>query len=81
MTLQVLYFSVLRDLTGTGAAEETVPDGSTVADLLRHLYGKHPALAAWDASLLVAVNHTYTRRGEPLAEGDEVALMPPVQGG
>jgi molybdopterin synthase catalytic subunit len=31
--------------------------------------------------LLYAVNRVYAARGEPLAEGDEIALIPPVSGG
>src|SRR6187455_1682371 len=33
------------------------------------------------AGLVYAVNRTYVERGTPLADGDEVALIPPVSGG
>jgi len=33
------------------------------------------------AGLLYAVNREYVERGHPLADGDEVALIPPVSGG
>ena len=82
MTLRVLFFSLLRDLTGTGEIELTCAEGvSTVNGLLGMLYERWPALSAWDASLLVAVDQTYAKRGDALHEGAEVAVMPPVQGG
>ncbi|MDB6139893.1 MAG: molybdopterin synthase sulfur carrier subunit [Verrucomicrobiaceae bacterium] len=80
MKLRLLFFSVLRDLTGTAELELTC-EAATVRGLLGVLYERWPALAAWDASLLIAVDQTYARRDDPLHDGAEVALMPPVQGG
>ena len=53
-----------------------LPTGSTVGDVW-------PALELGDepAGLLYAVNKAYAERGSPLADGDEVALIPPVSGG
>jgi molybdopterin converting factor small subunit len=58
-----------------------LPDGATVADLLARLFREHPALEKWDAHLLVAVGLEWAARSQTLREGDEVSLMPPVQGG
>lgn len=33
------------------------------------------------ASIVIARNHEFATTGEPLVEGDEVALLPPVSGG
>lgn len=81
MKVRVLYFSVLKDLTGTEESEIALAEGATVADLLANAFQKWPALQAWDASLLVAVDQTYAKRNTALHEGAEVAIMPPVQGG
>lgn len=81
MKVRVLYFSVLKDLTGTEESEIVLAEGATVGDLLAHIFQKWPALQAWDASLLVAVDQTYAKRNTPLHEDAEVAIMPPVQGG
>lgn len=81
MRLRVLFFSVLRDLTGEAEIPWQMPAPATVADLLQALYQRWPALGEWDASLLVAVDQTYVKKGEPLHENCEVAIMPPVQGG
>ena len=82
MKLRVLFFSLLRDLTGTEEIELTCAEGvTTVGELLGMLYDRWPALGPWDASLLVAVDQMYAKRGDALHEGAEVAVMPPVQGG
>lgn len=84
-SLRLLFFSSLRDVTGADELDWPWPpsDGGaqTVATLLAGLYDRWPALAAWDARLLVAVDLAYALRGDPLRPGQEVALMPPVQGG
>lgn len=83
--LRLLFFSSLRDVTGTEEIDWPWPPrgggAQTVAALLAGLYDRWPALAAWDARLLVAVDLTYARREDLLRPGQEVALMPPVQGG
>lgn len=81
MITRVLFFSVLRDITGSEEINWQMPEGATVADLLENLYRRWPKLGEWDASLLVAVNQTYVKRTELLLPQCEVALMPPVQGG
>lgn len=87
MTIQVnvLFFSVLRDLAGsdriTVPIEVSDDAAATMGDLLATLYRAHPALEKWDNSLLLAVNAEFATRDTLLNEGDEIALMPPVQGG
>jgi len=81
MKLRVLFFSVLRDLTGQEEIELTCEGVYTVADLLAMLHARWPKLAEWDSSLLVAVDHAYVKRDAALHDGAEVAIMPPVQGG
>lgn len=82
MKLRVLFFSVLRDITGVDETTIELPAGqATVASLLDHLYALWPPLRSWDQSLLIALDHVYARRGDSLHEDAEVAIMPPVQGG
>jgi molybdopterin converting factor subunit 1 len=81
MNVRVLFFSVLKDITGVEETPWDCPPGATIADLLRQLFAQWPRLAEWDASLLVAIDHTYVKRDAPLTSGCEVAIMPPVQGG
>ncbi len=82
MNLRVLFFSVLRDVTGVeGVALEWSEEGGTVAELLAVLYGRFPGLEGWDGSVLVAADLAYVGRNDRLFPGQEVAIMPPVQGG
>jgi molybdopterin converting factor small subunit len=57
-------------------AELELPLVPTIGDLL-----KDPRLARLPGDALMAVNHCFADRATPLADGDEVALMPPVSGG
>ncbi|WP_158943212.1 MoaD/ThiS family protein [Granulicella sp. S190] len=79
MRVRVLYFGVLKDLFGHDHVEMELAEGSSVADLLT-LHRGLIATSVWDA-LAVAVNQEYSRAGDLLKDGDEVALLPPVSGG
>jgi molybdopterin synthase catalytic subunit len=79
MQVRVLFFGVLKDLLSSSGEALTVPEGTTVSQLLERLRarGGHPV---WSA-LAVAVNQEYASGTAVLSEGDEVALLPPVSGG
>ena len=80
--IRVLFFSVLRDLTGADQIDVAVErEGCTVADVIQQLYQNHPRIEEWDNKLLIAVNGEFAERDDTLKDGDELALMPPVQGG
>ncbi|MFL5961780.1 MAG: molybdenum cofactor biosynthesis protein [Gaiellaceae bacterium] len=73
MPVTVRLFAGLRDRAGWATREV---DAATVADVWRALeLGEEPA------GLLYAVNKEYATRDRALADGDEVALIPPVSGG
>lgn len=81
MRVQVLYFAALRELAGGPSEDLDLPDSvRTVADLLVHLGGRE-SLRGKLASTRVAINENFSEAESPLAEGDVVALIPPVQGG
>jgi len=52
-----------------------------VATLLDRLCARHPELDAYRPIVRVAVNGVYAAASDPVAAGDEVALIPPVAGG
>ncbi len=81
MTVDVLYFSLLRDISGCERESVEIDGACDVAGLIGKLFSRYPTLAEWDRSLLVAVNGEYATRETVLSDGCEVALMPPVQGG
>ena len=45
------------------------------------LEAQHPDLEAYSTSISCAVNEEYARMHAVLADGDEVAFLPPVSGG
>jgi molybdopterin synthase catalytic subunit len=70
----VRLFAGLRERAGTGSRE--LEDVARVGDVWPRLeLGDEPA------GLLYAVNREYADRDCELADGDEVALIPPVSGG
>ena len=81
MKVPVQFYSHLRDVAGVSEASADLPEGASVADLLSVLYGRHPKLRDWDNSILVGAGVEFVSRDYLLADGDEIAIMPPAQGG
>ena len=81
MKIKVLFFASCRDLVGTSEQEITVEDGITIADLISEIASKHVRFVDMVPSLMVSVNQEYAERDVVLADGDEVAFIPPVSGG
>ena len=82
MTIQLLYFAAVRDLAGK--SQETMvlsPVVSTIGDLRAHLERVVPALAGRLAAVRWAKNEVFVGMEAKLADGDVVALIPPVAGG
>jgi MoaE-MoaD fusion protein len=74
MRVTVRLFAGLRERAGRASLE--LEDVARVEDVWPAL-----DLGAEPAGLLYAVNREYVERGHELADGDEVALIPPVSGG
>jgi molybdopterin converting factor subunit 1 len=81
MRVRVLYFGMLREFAGTSAVDLEVSDGAIVRDVLELCEKEIPKLKEMLPSIACAVNHQYAKPEDPLSEGDEVALLPPVSGG
>lgn len=81
MKVQVRLFAAVSEAVGMREVALELPPGTTASGLLDHLVREHPRLGALRPALLLAVNREYARGDHPLAEGDEVALIPPVSGG
>lgn len=81
MKIRLLAFASAGDALGATETEMELPAGSRVADLRARLERDHPALGPLWPRLAVAVDGRIAGPGEPLAEGVEVALLPPVSGG
>ncbi len=76
MRVNVRLFAVLRERAGSGSFELDLDEGATVADAIRAL---EPV--AGQMPFRMAVNREYASDSTPIAEGDELAAIPPVSGG
>ena len=81
MQLNVLFFAQARERAGVARAELSLPAGSCVRDALDAIAREHPALASLRSHLAVAQDGVLVRANDPLRDGAELALLPPVSGG
>ena len=81
MRIEVRLFAMQRLQTGRRSHELELADGSDVAGAWAALVADFPDLAASAASVRFARNGRYVDADEPLAGGDELAVIPPVAGG
>jgi molybdopterin synthase catalytic subunit len=79
--VEILYFAVLRERVGKDRESLELPDGADVGAARSALAARHPAVAALLPRVQTAVNRTIAKDATVLADGDEVALLPPVAGG
>lgn len=77
--MKALLFASYADAFGSAEVPLLLVVGSTVGDAVAAIRGKSPA--AIPARPLVALNERYARYDDSLADGDEIALIPPVAGG
>jgi molybdopterin synthase catalytic subunit/molybdopterin converting factor small subunit len=76
MLITVRLFAMLRERAGSDTLDLDLPEGALVSDALAAM-----AELTDGAPVVMAVNRGYAHGDSPLAEGDELALIPPVSGG
>jgi molybdopterin converting factor subunit 1 len=81
ITVRVRAFALLREALGAAELAVTLPAGADVAALLARLDDDHPDAKLPGRRFTTAVNRSYAPPETVLADGDEVALIPPVSGG
>lgn len=81
LTVRVRLFALQRELAGTRELTVGLARGARARDAWDALVARHPVLAPGRSSVRFARNGTYVDADEPLADGDEVAMIPPVSGG
>lgn len=77
--IQVRLFAALREAAGTDVVEATGTTAGELADQLGARFGERFARIVGVSSFVV--NGERAGRETPVAEGDEVAILPPVSGG
>jgi MoaD family protein len=77
--VKVRLFAALREIAGDAHVDATGRTVGEIVDTLSARYGVRFAQIAEVGSMVV--NGERATRDTPIADGDEVALLPPVSGG
>jgi molybdopterin synthase catalytic subunit len=79
--VRIRLFAVQRELAGARELRVSLAEGADVEAAWSALVAAHPILAPGRSSVRFARNGEYAEPTTPLADGDEVAMIPPVSGG
>jgi molybdopterin synthase catalytic subunit/molybdopterin converting factor small subunit len=81
MQVRILFFGMLKELTGRGSDLLTLPEHATLGDVFIHYEETTPRLGELAASIAISINQEFAGPDSRLKEGDEIAFLPPVSGG
>ena len=81
MRAQVLFFGILKDIAGLAAEEAEFAEGSDLGGVFEAYAARFPKLRQMAPSIVMARNREFAPLSTRLAEGDEIAFLPPVSGG
>jgi len=81
LKVRIRLFAILRERAGWREREIELPAGSRIEDAWQLMVAETPALGSSRESVRFARNRQYATADEPLSDGDELALIPPVAGG
>lgn len=80
MRIKLLLFASYAEALGSSELTLELPAGATAGSALAALRSR-PGAERLPPQPMLAVNRKYSKPDQPLGEGDEVALIPPVAGG
>jgi len=81
MRVRVLFFGILKDLTGRSEDQIELNGNAQVGSVFDHYAERFPKIRAMASSIVMARNQEFSALTTPVADGDEVAFLPPVSGG
>ncbi|MCU1283195.1 MAG: molybdopterin converting factor, subunit 1 [bacterium] len=81
MRVRILYFAVVRERLRRDDEELELPEGATADAAWRALEQRHPELGGLRSVVKLAINEEFAAPDRVLADGDVIALIPPVAGG
>ena len=79
--IKVLFFGVLKDVVGTPEETCELPAAGTLGGVFDAYASRFPRLRELGRSIVLARNHQFGDPAAPIADGDEIAFLPPVSGG
>ena len=81
ISARCLFFARYAELLGRAELELELPSGSTVADAVEHVRSQVEGGQDLPDKPLVAKNQQHVKLDSALADGDELAFLPPLAGG
>jgi molybdopterin synthase catalytic subunit len=79
--IKVLFFGPVREIVSLREDQIEMPDGAKLQAVLENYTNRFPRLRDISSSVVLALNQQFASPATVIADGDEVALMPPVSGG
>jgi molybdopterin synthase catalytic subunit/molybdopterin converting factor small subunit len=81
MRARVLFFGILKEVVGRASEDAEFPTGADLRAVFESYAERFPKLRQMASSIVVARNQEFAVLSTVLADGDEVAFLPPVSGG
>ena len=81
MRVRVLFFGQLKEIVGAPEESAELSEGAKLEDLFERYGRRSPRFAEFRPSIAASVNQEHADPKTALADGDEVAFLPPVSGG
>jgi len=77
----VLFFGMLKDVVGRAEDQLDLETNATLGRIFDHYCSRFPRIRDMAGSILLARNHEFAGPSTQIADGDEIAFLPPVSGG
>jgi molybdopterin synthase sulfur carrier subunit len=81
ITVTVKLFAIYQEAYGASELVWSLPAGSPVGAIRDRILAEHPELESWRDRTRIGLNLQFVEANTPMADGDEVVLIPPVSGG
>ena len=81
MRVRVLFFGMLKDVAGRAEDQLDLEAGSTLGGVFEQYCGRFPRMREMAGSIVLARNREFAGPSAAVADGDEIAFLPPVSGG
>jgi molybdopterin synthase catalytic subunit len=81
MRARVLFFGMLKDIAGSPSEDAIFPEGADLHAVFDAYAARFPRMRELASSIVVARNHEFSDLTTKVADGDEIAFLPPVSGG